>query len=255
MSNQPEEEEIGIPEWVVTFGDMMSLLLTFFIMLVSMSEIKEEERFQALVDSMQKRFGYDSAQVSLEPEQFTPRKSMLKKTSSLGRSKISKNKDGGAKQKLPPGEQRKVKMIRSGKQRSVGGVIYFGETVWEMTDTEKRYLNTIAQQIAGKSHKVEVRGHTSMRPVGNADSKGDAWKPRDNWDLAYSRCRTVANYLIKRGVKSYRIRMAVAADNEPAHTGIDMEKLKQNSRVEVFMLDERVSNRKDNSKQEGQTHG
>ncbi|MCA9240906.1 MAG: flagellar motor protein MotB, partial [Planctomycetales bacterium] len=31
-----EEPPPGIPEWVVTFGDMMSLLLTFFIMLVSM---------------------------------------------------------------------------------------------------------------------------------------------------------------------------------------------------------------------------
>ena len=37
-----EDQGGGIPEWVVTFGDMMSLLLTFFIMLVSLSEIKEE---------------------------------------------------------------------------------------------------------------------------------------------------------------------------------------------------------------------
>jgi chemotaxis protein MotB len=35
MNDEPEEMEI--PEWVVTFGDMMSLLLTFFIMLVSLS--------------------------------------------------------------------------------------------------------------------------------------------------------------------------------------------------------------------------
>ena len=46
-----EEEQAGIPEWVVTFGDMMSLLLTFFIMLVSMSEIKEEKRYQAMVET------------------------------------------------------------------------------------------------------------------------------------------------------------------------------------------------------------
>ena len=39
---EPEDEAPGVPEWVVTYGDMMSLLLTFFIMLVSMSELKEE---------------------------------------------------------------------------------------------------------------------------------------------------------------------------------------------------------------------
>ena len=37
-----EEPSAGVPEWVVTFGDMMSLLLTFFIMLVSMSEIRQD---------------------------------------------------------------------------------------------------------------------------------------------------------------------------------------------------------------------
>ncbi len=52
------EEAPGIPEWVVTFGDMMSLLLTFFIMLVSLSEIKEEERFQSMVEEIHQHFGH-----------------------------------------------------------------------------------------------------------------------------------------------------------------------------------------------------
>ena len=59
----------GIPEWVVTFGDMMSLLLTFFIMLVSLSEIKEEEKYQALVESVRQKFGHDLAQLSLGSRQ------------------------------------------------------------------------------------------------------------------------------------------------------------------------------------------
>ncbi|MFP6677633.1 MAG: flagellar motor protein MotB [Pirellulaceae bacterium] len=49
-----DDDALSIPEWVVTFGDMMSLLLTFFIMLVSLSELKEEDQYQALVQSMQK---------------------------------------------------------------------------------------------------------------------------------------------------------------------------------------------------------
>ena len=62
-----EEEKAGVPEWVVTFGDMMSLLLTFFIMLVSMSEIKEEKRYQAMVESLRKRFGHDTTIMALIP--------------------------------------------------------------------------------------------------------------------------------------------------------------------------------------------
>jgi chemotaxis protein MotB len=37
-----EDAPAGVPEWGVTFGDMMSRLLTFFIMLVSLSEISSE---------------------------------------------------------------------------------------------------------------------------------------------------------------------------------------------------------------------
>ena len=61
MAAEPEDDGGGIPEWVVTFGDMMSLLLTFFIMLFSMSEIKEEQQYQAMLDALHQQFGQSSA--------------------------------------------------------------------------------------------------------------------------------------------------------------------------------------------------
>jgi len=57
MSSPDEEGGTGVPEWVVTYGDMMSLLLTFFIMLVSMSELKEDGRNRAMMDAIRQRFG------------------------------------------------------------------------------------------------------------------------------------------------------------------------------------------------------
>ena len=38
---QEDEVEEGAPMWIVTYGDMMSLLLTFFILIVSFSSIQE----------------------------------------------------------------------------------------------------------------------------------------------------------------------------------------------------------------------
>ena len=67
MAVMEEEQQAGIPEWVVTFGDMMSLLLTFFIMLFGMSEIKQEQKFQALMESLRHQFGYDTAMLSAAP--------------------------------------------------------------------------------------------------------------------------------------------------------------------------------------------
>ncbi len=93
MNDEPDV--IGIPEWVVTFGDMMSLLLTFFIMLVSLSEIKEEETYQALVDSMQRQFGYARTLDALTPGESRPRSSAFKPLATTGRAKKKDTATGG----------------------------------------------------------------------------------------------------------------------------------------------------------------
>ena len=90
-----EEPSPGVPEWVVTFGDMMSLLLTFFIMLISMSEIKEDEKFQGVADSLHQQFGYDKATLSLVPGWARPRNTENKPLTSAGRAK-RKEANGGA---------------------------------------------------------------------------------------------------------------------------------------------------------------
>lgn len=52
----PEEAEEGAPEWVVTFGDMMSLLLTFFILLLSFSQL-DIAKYKVVAGSFEKAFG------------------------------------------------------------------------------------------------------------------------------------------------------------------------------------------------------
>ena len=66
-----EPQSAGVPEWVVTFGDMMSLLLTFFMLLFSMSEIKQEQSL-AMVESLRRQFGHDTAMVSPLPGKMPP---------------------------------------------------------------------------------------------------------------------------------------------------------------------------------------
>ncbi|MEJ2077201.1 MAG: flagellar motor protein MotB [Acidobacteriota bacterium] len=51
-----EEQEEGAPAWTVQFADMMSLLLVFFILLLSFSEI-DAVKYRALSDSFRQAFG------------------------------------------------------------------------------------------------------------------------------------------------------------------------------------------------------
>lgn len=230
---EPENDSAGgVPEWVVTFGDMMSLLLTFFIMLVSMSEIKHEERYQALVESFRRQFGHDTATNSLAPGEHTPRNSDLGKLASQGRALRANTMEGGDRVKAPRGEQPRVRTLRQAHRTVIGAVVHFEQGSATLTEQAKAELQRAVIQMLGKPQKIEVRGHTSMRPL----APNEAF--RDKWDLAFARCRAVQTFLEELSIDPRRIRLSQASEYEPFTLDVSPEALRSNARVEVHMLDE-----------------
>jgi len=229
-----EEPEPGIPEWIVTFGDMMSLLLTFFIMLVSMSEMKQEEKFQAVAESMRQQFGHSTSKASLTPGDFRPRSSSNEWNSSVGRAKRKDLQNGGQENKAVSGEYEKVQIVRPGEDSSVGGVVFFEEHATKLTEENKRNLQLIIEQIAGKPQKIEVRGHATRRPLDHNSGFQDVW------ELSNARARNTRDFLLEQGIDPSRIRLGNAGPEEPLYNGVNTELLKQNSRVQILMWDERV---------------
>jgi len=56
MIENPPKVDKGAPRWVVTFGDLMSLLLCFFVLLLSFSEM-DRQKYKQVAGSMEKAFG------------------------------------------------------------------------------------------------------------------------------------------------------------------------------------------------------
>lgn len=240
MTSKPLEDDddsaAAIPEWVVTFGDMMSLLLTFFIMLVSLSEVKEKETYQALVDSMRRRFGYENAINSLEPGESRPRTSEYAVLATTGRAKRADTATGGVPDPAPQGEKPKVRIVRPGRQTAVGAVVFFSVGSGELDNEAKRVLKAVAKQLRGKPQKIEIRGHVSAETAARAVRSGESM------DLGYQRSRIVLQHLVdEQGIELQRFRLVSAGDSEPMHAGSDPAGMRSNSRVEVFMLDETVN--------------
>ena len=230
-----EDEAISIPEWVVTFGDMMSLLLTFFIMLVSMSEMKQEEKFQAMVESMHKRFGHESTLSSVSPGTSRPRESAFRVLSTKGRAKRQDTHKGGAPTRAPVGDNERVRIVRPGGSTAIGTVLFFKDGMYELTDDAKLALDVEVAELAGKPQKIEIRGHTAKQ-LGTQGAD-----PVDAMDLAYRRCRYVMQYLIdQHRIPPERIRLSSAGAWEPMYLSSDAEKMRKNPRVEVFLLEETV---------------
>lgn len=234
-----EDPPASIPEWVVTFGDMMSLLLTFFIMLVSMSEMKQEEKFKAMLESMRRQFGHEASTSSMLAGETHGNSAIPFIAPSHSRSLRKNLQKGGNDVAGVPGDHSRVQSIRPGRSATTGGVIYFNELSADLTDEAREALKTIAKQVAGKPQKLEVRGHTSRRPVNTAQGV------RDHWDLAYNRCYNVMQFLIEQGIEPERIRLGSAGAYEPVENGLDPLERERNARVEVLMWDERALDQAD----------
>ena len=232
MAIEPDEP-IEIPEWVVTFGDMMSLLLTFFIMLVSMSEIKDERRYQAMVESMVQRFGRDETLLSAVPGPAKPKKARLMKIASSSSESRQGLAKGGDSARTAIGENPLVQSIREGDDLARGGVLYFKRGKTELDETHPRRLMVIIEEIARRPHKIQVRGHTSQAtPPSDSPFK-------TNWDVAFERCRQVRKFMLEHGIADpRRIELSVAGRHEPVHASIDSLLMSNNDRVEIVMIDE-----------------
>ncbi len=228
----PEDPPPGIPDWVLTFGDMMSLLLTFFILLVSMSEIKQDDKFQGIADSIQEHFGYETAPADV-PGESQPRNSSLAALAMTGRSRRKNTEDAGIKAKSVAGEEPRVRIIRPGNRTAVGSVIFFAEGQVDLDDLQRDELRKLALSLVGKPQKIEVRGHTTRKPI---EPQGEI---SDQLDLAYRRARQVSQFLEEDlRIEPLRIRISVAGPNEPLNDSSQPEKIAENDRVEVFLLEE-----------------
>ena len=139
---------------------------------------------------------------------------------------------GGAENRGPSGDYQRVHTLRPGEQEATGGMVYFSEGSSTLSEKQQQQLQTIAEELGGKPQKIEIRGHTSRRPP-PLDAPF-----RDNWDLAYARCRTVLDYLVSLGLDPKRFRLTVAGENEPVPRGREGQERGFNSRVEVFLLSE-----------------
>lgn len=232
---QEEDNGGGIPEWVVTFGDMMSLLLTFFIMLVSMSEIKEEQKYQEIVESLTRRFGYETSARSLSPGPVQARNAKIAVAANEGRARRLNIMQGGDQVQAPTGEHPRVRIIRPGEKTYVGTVIFFNQISAELDDVARKDLDIAAETFTGQPQKIEIRGHSSLHPL-PSDS------PYTNhWELAYARGWNTFLYLTQeKNIDSERFRISVAGPHEPLHLGSDPLAQRENPRVEVFMLQEVV---------------
>ena len=226
-----DDEPPGVPEWVVTYGDMMSLLLTFFIMLVSISERKDAGRVRSMLDSLSEAFGSDDVVnsgvpgTSMQTSSINAFKSSVGMRSEGGTRKASKDTPGNR------GAHGSVQKLRQGHRITLGGPTFFERFEAEPSAPLAEAVDALADVVSGSQRQVAVRGHCSPEPL----PQGHRFADHDT--LAFARALLVVEGLEARGVPSTRLIVSTAGSREPRLRTRNPEQQRLNDRVDVFFVD------------------
>jgi len=221
---------MGAPEWMVTYGDMMTLLLCFFVILVSMSEIKEEEKFQKVSESIKRAFGYKGG-VGTIAGSAVPNNTFDKKMTELILRKwqlqLGKSTDEGIE-----GVNPSVKTIREGLEYTIGGRVHFELGKAVLLEHAKENLDAFIDVIQGLNNKIRVCGHAARVP-------SELYHPFKSLDdLTYARGTAVKKHLILRGIRPERITVEACGANEPLRAqAYNDENRAVNDRVSIIITE------------------
>lgn len=235
-----EGEHEGAPEWLISFADNVALMMGFFVILLAMnmgpkgtpvqggapSDIENYDGSAAADRMLDFAIGVRSA-FNNPVDPSNPADAALVKRM-RERQAIGETTLPG-----PDGKKKDLSSIKSSSYVNINATIYFPESLDELSEEGDRTLARVAEDLRGRHHIIELRGHVSA-----AESKRDKARAMK---LAYDRALAVATPLIDRGMRWEQLRLVACADNERAvPIAGSTAKHAENQRVEIVVTEEPV---------------
>lgn len=239
MAKEKKEPEKPSTAWQGTYGDMITLMLCFFVMLYDPSEI-DPSQMATITQALQMN----------ETESVNGGMSLSSgKLSDLGNTinslpAVEKGRSLGlAKKKAvslfaPDIKSNRITITSDerGLVISLAADNFFEEGSADLNIDETRdsllRLSDFFKSPELKNRRFRIEGHTDNTPVAS-DSKF-----LSNWELSASRAMNVLHYLADYGVDENRFSIAGYADTRPKFSNDSPESRAYNRRVDIIILDE-----------------
>ncbi|MFC4619253.1 flagellar motor protein MotB [Camelliibacillus cellulosilyticus] len=232
--HRPEGEKQD--RWMITYADMITLLLVFFIVLYSMSEL-ENNRFNALVQSLKTAFQGDAVldQSKNPPPKDTSlppipkkKKDDQKNTEQLDKLYI-KLQDYITKNHLKT--QIELQNLPRGVQITLKEEILFDLGKADIKNEAKPILNRVGGILQSVGNPIAVEGHTDNNPIRYTTEF------HSNWELAAARAHNVAMLLIQMDeISPERISYTSYGEYHPRVTNDSKKHQAMNRRVNIIVL-------------------
>ena len=239
MGKKAKEPEKPSTAWQGTYGDMITLMLCFFVMLYNPSEV-DVTQLATITQSLQmQETESTSGGMSLSAGRLSDLGNNINSLPSLEKGKSL----GLAKKKAvslfaPDVKSNKI-TITSDERGLVITLLsdnFFEEGSADLNINETREtLLRLAEffrspELSDRRYRIE--GHTDNTPVA-ADSKFPS-----NWELSATRAVNVLHYLADYGVDENNFSVAGYSDTRPKFSNDTAEGRAYNRRVDIIILDE-----------------
>ncbi len=218
------DDEPSAPFWMATYGDMVTLLLCFFILMISYANMDERKWAQAS-KSLQGALGVlEEYKVELQMMQETPggdddmliRSEIYEKLQEFERQIIDQINEGDIT----------VESIKNGLLIQMGNKLLFNSGEAVLKPEALPILKLIAETTEEYATEIVVAGHTDNVPINSV-------KYPSNWELSGARAISVVNYLIENTNIQPAVLAATAyGEHRPLEPNDTPEHRKANRRVE-----------------------
>jgi chemotaxis protein MotB len=263
MEDFPEEEKPGIPAWVVTFADLMSLLMCFFVLLLSFSEI-DAQKFKQIAGELSAAFGVQRDVPAVEIPLGTsiifdnfssapPEPTVINeiKQATTDQKPELDTLKGAVDSATETAEQEKIQVQLEQLRKVLGPALKDGHIAVnqdqyrivirveekgsfpsgsaKLTRDFQSLLLEMAEVLAIIPGKLTIEGHTDDIPI-----RTDRFY--SNWDLSAARAASVANALLTSGtVEAKRLAVKGLSDTAPRVDNDSAENRAKNRRVEIII--------------------
>lgn len=220
------EEEIASNDshrWLVTYADMITLLMVFFVVMYALSSRISNQNFTKLTHSLHESLNTKKQQgIDIFAQEPTQSKTL--------QMQQAQQRIKQAIAKFTGRSQVRVDLEPRGLVISLYDTAFFKSDSTSINPAMAQALMKIASQIATMSNAISIEGHTDNSPTGSAYTS--------NWDLAAQRAVRVLEFLVNKGhIKPQRLSATTFAQYRPLFPNDTAEHRALNRRVDIVISD------------------
>lgn len=210
-NNNRKSDKEGPGSWLLTYSDMITLMLAFFIILLAVSKIdpiKLEMVAQSMNTAMDKSM---KEQVTIE-------------------QLVNDVREFIEKEELE--DLMEVSITPRGVAVSAKGKVLFPSGSARLLSSGLMILEQMKNMIMETPYNIAVEGHTDNIPI---SSSLQQYYP-SNWELSSARAASMVRYFIQHGVPAERLRAVGYAETVPVASNDTEEGRASNRRVTIVFL-------------------